>query len=409
MKRNYKYNIGDKVFCNDGVSYNLILEQTKGKRGQSAYICQCQNGHVYNKLQEKIHGRCPYCLNMIIERGINDISTTNPEMFSMLVDKNFGYTHCDTSQENTNFKCPTCKRIINTRPYSVKYKGLSCPNCSDGISYGEKFIANLLDELGINYITQYSVKTAKWCGKFRYDFYLPQKDTIIEVMGIQHYQDTPFGTYEDIHKNDLEKEKLARNYVSNYIVVDARYSTMKYLKQSILRGDVYDVLELWNSAIYIPWKKIHYKSTTSLFKSIIDYYNNQTKDLNKIVEKFHVARGTVVRYLNNATELGLCDYNGETILKQTLIDNHKRNTERCSKPVMCIDDGNVFKSATYCQEISDEVYGVHLNNVIPTCKGKQKSCKKKHFKYITRTEFNNIKINNPERAYGDLFENLELV
>jgi hypothetical protein len=127
------------------------------------------------------------------------------------------------------------------------------------------------------------------------------------------------------------------------------------------------------------------------------------------VEKFHVARGTVVRYLNNATELGLCDYNGETILKQTLIDNHKRNTERCSKPVMCIDDGNVFKSATYCQEISDEVYGVHLNNVIPTCKGKQKSCKKKHFKYITRTEFNNIKINNPERAYGDLFENLELV
>ena len=46
MKRNYKYNIGDKIQCKDG-SYSTILEKTVGKRNESAYVCKCNKGHIY--------------------------------------------------------------------------------------------------------------------------------------------------------------------------------------------------------------------------------------------------------------------------------------------------------------------------------------------------------------------------
>ena len=50
MRRNYKYDIGDKVQCKDG-SYHTIIERTTGNRGKSAYICKCEKGHLYQKNQ----------------------------------------------------------------------------------------------------------------------------------------------------------------------------------------------------------------------------------------------------------------------------------------------------------------------------------------------------------------------
>ena len=160
MRRTYKYNIGDKILCNNG-TYSTIIEKSTGHRNASSYICKCNQGHLYNKLQTKINSSCPYCTNILIEKGVNDISTTNKKIFNMLVDKNFGYTHCDTSQEKTNFICENCKKIIYTSPYSVKHYGLRCPNCHDGFSYGEKFISTLLTEIDIPYIYQYTSKYAE--------------------------------------------------------------------------------------------------------------------------------------------------------------------------------------------------------------------------------------------------------
>ncbi len=407
MKRNYKYNIGDVVINKYGEK-NKILELTTGNRGESAYICKCSKGHVFSKLQTKILTSCPYCTNIIVEKGINDISTTNKELFDMLLDKEFGYTHCETSQEKTDWKCPTCHNIIyNKMPYLVKQRGLCCPNCSDGISYGEKFVSNLLNEINVDFIYQLSSKNSNWCGKYKYDFYVPSIDTIIEVMGLQHYKDCSWSSYDDVHKNDIAKKELAVKNVLHYVTLDIRYSTLEYVKQSILRSELDDLLELYSKNI--SWKEIHKRSISSILNVVVDKYNNVTKDINELSKILKLSNTTITRYLKNANKLGMCDYDAELKKIETLQKNHSKNSERTSKPIICINDGNVFKNSKIAKDISSEIYGKHLNNINAVCLGKYKSTKGLVFRFITRSEFNRIKRETPNKAFGDLFIDVEEV
>lgn len=143
MKRKYKYNIGDKVYCKDG-SFNIIIDKTIGNRGESAYVCKCSENHISVKSQNHISNKCCYCLNQKVSRGINDTSTTNPDMFSMMVDKEFAYTHHKNSTEITQFCCPVCSFIIEKSPAYVNNHGLRCPHCSGGYSYGEKLMMGVV-------------------------------------------------------------------------------------------------------------------------------------------------------------------------------------------------------------------------------------------------------------------------
>lgn len=408
MRRNYKYDIGDKIKCKDG-TYSTIIDKTKGHRGASAYICRCSRGHTYERLQTRIDRMCPYCSNTIIKRGINDISTTNKEMFSMLVDKDFGYTHCENSNKKTDFECPTCKRIIYKSPCLVKEQGLCCPNCSDGYSYPEKFMMNLLNAIEIDYITQYSSKYAEWCGKYRYDFYIPHIDCIIEVHGNQHYEDSSWGSCEKVQENDLNKQELAEKHVSRYVVLDARDSSLKHMRQSILRSELDDILMLYCYSNKFTWKEIHKKSISPIISTIVDHYNSGITNISELSEILKISKQTVVRYLKEATYLNLCNYDPEQKKIDTLNRNHAFNSERTSKPIMCINDGRVFRNARIAEENSMVIYGKQLDrrNIHDACSGRQKKTKGLRFKFISRQEFNDIKNNTPEKALGDAFIILE--
>ena len=402
MKRNYKYNIGEKIQCIDG-SYHTIIDKTTGNRGISAYICKCEKGHLYQKNQVNIANRCPYCINFKVEKGINDISTTNKEMFELIKDKEFSYTHHDNSLERTEFICPLCGYSIERSPHHIKQNGLRCPRCSSGYSYGEKFMINFLDSLNIKYITQYSSKNEKWCGKYRYDFYLKKYDCIIEVHGMQHYKNTTWSTYKDIHKNDIDKMNLANNYVGKYIVIDVRKSELEYIKQSILNSELKDLLCL--SICNINWSKIQEKTVLPILKEIADKYNNYSKNISELSKIFHCSNPTVVYYLKEAALLNMCDYDSDGKRIAILQQNHANNSEIGSKPVMCIDDSRVFRNARILQDVSDSLYSKHLDYraISAVCNNKRNAYRNLHFKFITREEFNQIKDISPELAFGDSF------
>lgn len=403
MRRNYKYNIGDIVKSKTG--NHKIIDKTIEKDGTSSYICICNNDHQYIKRQTKINTGCPYCSNRIIEHGINDISTTNNEMFSMLVDKSFGYNHCETSQEKTLFNCPICNNTVFTTPYLVKTRGLKCPKCSDGFSYGEKFIMNLLTVIDIPYIYQYSSKNQLWCGKYKYDFYIPSKDCIIEVNGLQHYKDCTWSNYEEVHKNDTLKKSLAKDYVRYYINLDVRESNLIYIKQSILRSNLDDILELYLYDDIISWKQIHEKSLSPIIIKIIEKYNSITKDVSTLSNLLNVSSPTIVKYLKEASFLKLCDYNPKEVYNSTLKFNHSNNSNRCSKPIICLEDDRVYKNAKILEENSKSIYGEFIDkrNISAVCNKKQKTTKGHIFKFITKKEFNKIKDESPELACGEKF------
>ena len=408
MRRNYKYNIGDKVQCKDG-SYNTILEKTTDNRGASAYICKCNKNHVFKKHQLKISTRCPYCINQKVEKGINDISTTNKEMFSMIKDKEFAYTHHDNSTENTYFVCPICKNDVLTSPYRFKKYGLPCIHCSDGYSYGEKFISNLLDTIHIKYIAQYSSRNEKWCEKYKYDFYLPYYDCIIEVQGLQHYIDTSWSTYKEIHENDIQKKNLAKKHVKFYIELDVRKSELNYIRRSIYRSKLDDIICLSKYEMQFSWNEVHKESIDPIINKIVDKYNNYSKDISELSNILQLSNNTIVRYLKEGALLGICDYNPVDKKNIILKRNHLMNSEIGSKPIICINDSKVFRNAKLLEKLSNELYGVSLDsrNISSVCHGKQKTSKGFSFKFITRQEFNNIKIEYPAMAFGEEFVILE--
>lgn len=74
--------------------------------------------------------------------------------------------------------------------------GSGCPSCNS--SRGEHCIENILNKNNIKFIREYILPNQN--NKFRYDFYLPDINIIIEFHGIQHYKYVPF-----FHNNDPEK------------------------------------------------------------------------------------------------------------------------------------------------------------------------------------------------------------
>lgn len=70
---------------------------------------------------------------------------------------------------------------------------------------------------------------------------------------------------------------------------------------------------------------------------------------------------------------------------QSIINNTIGNRiHHCCKPVICIETGEVYNSATDAAEAN----GVSVLSMSNCCTGKTRSCKGKHFIYVSRTSEN---------------------
>lgn len=151
------------------------------------------------------------------------LSTYSKEAFLILVEEN-GHVLLSEYVRNDekvliDFKCGHEPNWIT--PANYKH-GARCPKCSE--SKGEKIIREWLEEQGIKYIAQYSFPS----DYRKYDFILPFENTIIEVHGLQHYEEIDYfarrggRTLAEEQANDRCKEEYAKEMGFNYIVVDYR-------------------------------------------------------------------------------------------------------------------------------------------------------------------------------------------
>ena len=97
---------------------------------------KCKNGHSFKRpiIQHiKSNGKCPVCANKRIEKGINDLATTNPEIATLLSPNN--ERKADTLLPSFKLKvawiCPTCNGEYYA-PVEDMVNGLAeCPYCSN--------------------------------------------------------------------------------------------------------------------------------------------------------------------------------------------------------------------------------------------------------------------------------------
>lgn len=407
----------EQVFKDDKRNLTIINREHRDKLKNNNYIqhekwyeyhcnkCGAELWMIESGLLSQNHN-CACCSNQIIVKGINDIATTNKELIPYFVNTEDIYTYTYASSKKTLTTCPDCgyekKMVIS----SLSKQGFSCPRCSDGISYPEKLMFSVLEQLKENkqidnFIYQYTKTNNKWCGKYKYDFYFEKEgqEYIIETHGEQHYKEEhgKWAKLDEVQENDKNKKELAiYNGIKekNYIITDCRKSDFEFIKNNILSSKLEQMFNLNK----IDWIKCGEYTCKNLVKEICDYWhlhneiNNEELTTSDLAKEFKISNTTILRYLKRGTKLDWCNYDG----KKELIKSNKQkgilSGIKISKPVEMFKNNisiGIFESCTELERQSQKLFGVKLlqSNTSMVCNNKRPQHKGYTFKYIPKEEY----------------------
>lgn len=415
-KLEWKYNIGDNIkdtVCSHQRNMTIInkkWDDTLNKNRNNKwyqYLCNIcgynssTDDSWINEQHLKRGQGCPCCAGKKVIKGINDIATTDPWMIKYFVNINDAYTHTRTSSLKVLMKCPICGKTKMLEPSHLLSQGFACPVCSDGISYPEKMLTEILDQLKIKYKRQLNKKDFDWCNDYKYDFYLYDYDIIIETHGMQHYilrTNSKFGTLEEIQENDTNKENLAKlNNISYYVVLDCRYSTINYIMESINKSVLSKILDLSK----IDFIKLNKYLNKSLMVEVCLAYKNQFPNVSTLTleSDFGVDRATITRYLKDGNKIGLCNYD-------SVKNGAKERGNKSSHPikVTSVDNTYYFRSIKLLGQKYYEVFGKNMTQkcVYAVLKGKRDSYDNMRFEKISKEDFN-YAFDNDKNVYGEKF------
>ena len=341
------------------------LEEYKGFREPILFQCHKNEKHVYKKAPVDMYHHpdyCPYCNNRKVFVGETDMWTTHPELAQMLLNPEDGYKYFATGSQYVDWICPNCGDIINAQINQVRMFGLSCKNCGDGMSFSEKFLYNMFKQLGYDFVYN---KSTEWSENRMYDFYIPSMSLICEANGIQHYGRSfnmlhdRARTYEEEMENDKHKEKLAKSHgIKHYIQLDCRYSTLDYVKNSILDSELSTLFDL----SMIDWNECFCSTMISTTTMCCDLWNSGMRSTQDIANELSLNICSVITKLKACAEAGLCDY--------------EPHCEKY-KSVMCEETGKI-----YIKTKDVEKDGYNPNNVSRCCRGLRQTTGGMHWHYV---------------------------
>ncbi|WP_187118797.1 zinc-ribbon domain-containing protein [Bacillus marasmi] len=368
-----------------------------GSADDYLWICP-EYKHEYDMsvaLRTSMGCNCPYCAGQRLLVGFNDLWTTHPHIAKLLKNKQQGYELIAGTHKKEDFQCEHCGFEKNVVVKRVTLSGFSCPRCSDGISYPEKFVFNLLEQLGIDFkyqqIFEWSKNilhdNSKLSGNKQYDFYIPLLNCIIETHGKQHSNEKGFSAFggrtgEEEVENDILKEKLAKeNHIGNYISLDCGESTIKYIKKSIESSTLKTLIKLEN----INWEKCHEAACHSLVKTVCDLWN-EGKKTTEIIGATRLDRSTIIKYLKQGKILSWCDYDSKEELRLSNIAKAKISAKKRSRKVVQLTlDGEFIKD---WDSIIEAQKSLNIHSISAVCKGKRKStC---GFKWMYKEEYEGL-------------------
>lgn len=326
------------------------------------------------------------------------VAVTHPEFINYFVNKEEAYKYTANSRQHVSIMCPVCGYIKDMVIYVLINYGFSCPRCSDGVSYPNKLMYNVLSQLNIFFDNEVSKKKDgfDWIdGDYRYDFYVPYNDQkmLIEMDGSFH-KGSCFNSYEEVHQVDQHKDIIAINNGYDIIRIDCCYKKIaqrfEYIKNNILcskLGNLFDFSK-------IDWGVANKLASTSNIKVAADLWNNNKYCPIDIAKQMRISRDTARGYLKIAADIGLCNYNEEEV-NSRMIKRISQNNKNKSKPIALYKDNviiGVFCGVCELDEKSNELYGIHIDfrNAHAVCNGKKKQVYGYTMKYITKEEYSQL-------------------
>ena len=323
---------------------------------------------------------CPYCTNQKILIGFNDMWTTNPNLAKLLANIEDGYRYTQKSNKKLDWKCHDCgEKIKNKRISDINRNGLSCSKCSDGKSYPNKFMFNVLDKLN-NLKTIEDFETEKVFDWFRYefkgklrkgflDFYFEvnHKKYGIEMDGSFHGKDNKMSgqTAEESKFIDDEKDRLCEEHNVEIIRIDCDKSELEWIKNNIMQSRLPQLLNF--KEYDIDWFKCHEYACSSLVKTVCEIWNSGIKNTKEISNITKISQGIIITYLKQGDKINLCNYDPKKSNKYKYSNGYKSNIR---KQVKCIETGEIYDSIVEA--------GIDMNCSIPhissCCNGKRNTC-----------------------------------
>lgn len=301
--------------------------------------------------------KCPVCVNKVIIVGVNDLATIRPDLIDYFENKHDATKHTIGCGNRADLICPCCGYKKNMLIHHLVATGFACPVCGDGVSYPNKFCRALLSQIhGLHAKHEYQ---PDWAKPYFYDNYFEWNGNkyILEADGIQHFTDNNFGrmTLDEIKHVDKIKNELAASHGIIVIRIDCRKSELNYIKNNILNSALSKVFDLTN----IDWLMCERNARTSLLERVCKFYNESSnKQLKYIAEQLCLSIGTVRKYLNSGTNIGICNYQAP-MHKIAIV---ARN----------INDNNFFEftSVSMCSKELSSLYNIKIEQ-----KGVLRSCR----------------------------------
>lgn len=318
-KINWVKSIGYSIpFTYGDINGNIILiKYIKEKRTFEVFI-DGYTKYQYDTASIDTIKQCQF--GRLLHKKIID---TNPELIKYFVNKNDALKYSVQSNVRVETECPFCGYIKNQTIVNLYKFGFSCPQCSDGISYPNKLMFNILTQLGIDFKNEITKQTKgfEWVENYRYDFYFENKleKYFIEMDGHFHKNNTLYN-YEKTINADQAKDKLAKEHNVHIIRInccyDKTYDRFDFIRNEIFNSKLYELLDLYN----VNWDIANQAALTSNIYLASQYWNNGDT-IKQITEKLRVSRYTVRSYLKIAADINMCDYN-EITSKQRKIKSH---------------------------------------------------------------------------------------
>lgn len=260
-----------------------------------------------------IGGSCPACcMRREVNNydGRNAIYYTHPDLVRNLVNIQDAFCEALTdSDKKLKTICRDCGNISDKKKSSL-LEGFSCDKCSDGISYPNKFIYSVIDQLSkINNITDIKREfKPEWSHGRIYDikFKYNNIDYIIEMDGGFHYCDNRFNgcSVEEQNHIDMEKDLMAQFNGHELIRIDCNYSSRQkrheYIKNNIINSKLSKIFDL----TVVNWGKVETFAIGSIAAKVWDMINNEFT-VNDILSMIPISKSTINGYISIGKKLGI--------------------------------------------------------------------------------------------------------
>lgn len=342
----YYYDIGE-IVNGSKVLHKIKMDDKYGPAKAYEMLCLETNGTF--KMREsslKSGQKSPYLRGYKI--GPGNSLFNEKHILKHLKNIEDAHKYHRKSGKKIEIECKNCgfeKEIQITD--LVKY-GFSCPFCTKGISFPERYMASLLNINGITYEFQKTFPNLK---RRRFDFYLPNQNCVIEMNGAQHYQENNFLDYQSTIKSDEVKKKYCEKHDINYIPINCSRSTFEFISEELKNSQLNEMLKI-NDKEEISNEMIKSFINENLREIIKDYKNGVS--YKNIVEKYE---------LRDKYEL-------IGIIKKYGVYEYRSGSELTSKKVVCLNNTRIFDNIKEAAEYGGLKTSSHI---VQVCKKKRKT------------------------------------